>query len=245
VALSTVGDVVSLALRASGVLGVGQTANPQDIQDAFDLMNTLLTEWQINRWLVSDLVDVVAPSTGALSYTVGPAATFVTSAPRPDKIDAAFARLISTGKDTILFPFMSREGYDRAPFKSKVGDPFAYFYDATLGTTGTIFYAPVPSNLYSLHVSLKASLGQFVALSDTIALPRPYIVALLWNLADALIPVFQRPEQPSVTRNAQRSLQAMINSIVQVPQVVAPQPGNRGGIYSVTPPPGAAQPPGR
>lgn len=238
-ALSTVGDVIGLALRASGVLGVGQTANPQDTQDALDLMNTLLTEWQINRWLTQNLIDVTIASTAVAGYTVGPGAAFVTTAPRPDKIDAAFARFTKTGQDTILYPYMSREGYDRAPFKAKVGDPFGFFYDATLGTEGTIFFAPVISADYALHISVKNSLGQFTDVTDAISLPRPYIVALLWNLAADLRPVFQKPEDPNVTRRAQRSLAAMVNSIAQVPQVTTPAQGNRAGVFSVTPLPGA------
>lgn len=240
-ALSTVGDVIGLALRASGVLGVGQTANPQDTADALDLINTLLSEWQINRWLSQDLIDVTFASTAAGSYTVGPAGNFVTTSPRPDKIDAAFARFIATGEDTILYPYMSREGYDRARFKSKVGEPFGFFYDATLGTQGTIFFAPVISADYALHINLKNSLGQFAVVTDVITLPRPYIVALLWNLAADLRPVFQKPEDPNVTRRAARSLQAMVNSIAQVPQVTTPAQGNRAGVFSVTPIGGAPQ----
>jgi hypothetical protein len=241
-ALVTAGDVIASALRGAGVLGVGQTADPQDTQDGLDLMNTLLTEWQINRWLVSDLVELTTASSGAASYTVGPASNFVTPAPRPDKLDAAFVRLTSSGKDTYLYPFMSREGFDRVPFKGAQGDPLAYFYDATLGPAGTVFFAPIPSLSYSLHLNVKNSLGQFAATTDVINLPQPYIVALLWNLAADLRPYFQMQEDPQVTRRAATSLTAMVNSIAQVPQMVAPLPGNRGGIYSVTPPPQPSAP---
>lgn len=235
-ALSTAGDVINSALRAAGVVGVGQTALTTDVSDALDLMNTLLTEWQINRWLVYDLIDVSKTSTAAASYTVGPAGDFVTSAPRPDKIDAAFARLISTSADIILYPFMSREGYDRIISKSAAGTPAFFFYDPGLGTTGTIYFTPVPSTLYSLRLSVKSSLGQLASTAATIALPQPYIVALLWNLAAALRPYFQMDEDPQVTMRAQSSLMMMINSIAQVPQAVQPRPSDRAGIYSSMPP---------
>ncbi len=239
-ALITAGDVINSALRASGVVGVGQTALPVDISDALDLMNTLLSEWQINRWLVYPLVDVIKTSTAAVSYTVGPGGDFVFSDQRPDKLDAAFARLIATGEDTPLFPFMSREGYDRFPDKSAVGTPLTFFYDPVLGTTGTIYFAPVPNSTWSLHLNAKASLGQLAATTTTIALPRPYVVALLWNLAAALRPYFQMPEDPQVTARAQSSLLMMVNSIAQVPQVVAPITTSRAGIFSSMPPPGSA-----
>ncbi len=236
-ALSTIGDVINSALRASGVLGVGQTALPRDIADGLDLANTLLTEWQINRWLVYDLVDVAFTSTAAASYTVGPGGNFVTSAPRPDKIDAAYARLISSGKDTILYPFMAREGYDRVQNKSAVGDPCFFFYDPGLGTTGTIYFAPVPDVTFSLRLSVKSSLGQFAATTDTITLPQPYIVALLWNLAAAYRPYFQMDEDPQVSMRAQNSLLMMVNSIAQVPTAVQPAPATRAGVFSSLVPP--------
>lgn len=235
-ALSTAGDVINSALRASGVLGVGQTALTTDVSDALDLMNMLLTEWQINRWLVYDLIDVSFTSTGATSYTVGPGGNFVTSAPRPDKIDAAFARLTATGKDIILYPFMSREGYDRIIEKSAAGTPAFFFYDPGLGTTGTIYLSPVPAATYSLRLSVKSSLGQLASTATVIALPQPYIVALLWNLAAALRPYFQMDEDPQVSARAQSTLMMMVNSIAQVPQVVQPRPSDRAGIYSSMPP---------
>lgn len=231
-ALTTPAEVIDLALRASGVLGVGQTALAQDTTDAFDLLNLLLSEWQINRWLVWPLTDLALTSTAASSYTVGAAGDFVTPAPRPDKIDAAFARLISSGVDTVLYPFQSREGFDRVASKSAAGTPQFFFYDPGLGATGTIFFAPVPAVTYSLHLNFKASLGQFALTTETITLPRPYINAMVWNLALNLRPVFQMPDDPQLTVRAQRSLFMIVNSIAQVPQAVQPLPSPRAGVFS-------------
>lgn len=231
-ALTTPGEVIDLALRASGVLGVGQTALAQDVTDAFDILNLLLTEWQINRWLVWPLTDLALTSTAASSYTVGPAGSFVTASPRPDKIDAVYARLISSGEDTIMYPFMSREGFNRLTSKGTPGTPAFWFYDPGFGGTGTIFLAPVPSTLWSIHLNYKASLGQFVLTTETIVLPAPYINAMLWNLAVALRPVFQMPPDPSLEARAQRALFMMVNSIAQLPQAVQPVPALRHGSFS-------------
>jgi hypothetical protein len=236
VALSTAGDVIGLALRAAGVVGVGQAALPQDTSDALDLMNTLLIEWQINRWLAADLTDSVKVSTGVANYTVGVGGDFVTSltagTPRPDKIDSAVASLISTGAGTILYPYMSREGYQRVINKSLSGPPERFYYDAVLGPLGMIFFTPVPSNLYSLSISFKPVLIQLTDLAETIPFPPPYIVALLWNLAADLRPAFQKAEDPQVTARAARSLLAIGGSVAQVPNAVTPLPSPRAGIFS-------------
>jgi hypothetical protein len=232
-----VSALLRFALLNSGAISLSQTIYAEDLDNALNILTNMLAEWQVNRWLVSDLVDVAVTSTAAPSYTVGPAGTFVFADQRPDRIDAAFARLISTGADTPLYPFMSREGYDRTPNKSAIGAPFGFYYDPGLGATGTLYFVPVPDTTWSLHANAKASLGLITAISQTISLPAPYIAALNWGIAAALRSTYELPDDPGITGRATAALQAMINSIAQVPQVVAPAPGNRGGIYSVMPPP--------
>lgn len=231
-ALSTPLDIIKLALKVSGVNGVGQGPSDEDVNDAFDILNSILSEWQISRWSVYDLVDVSLTSTAALSYTVGPTGDFVFPGQRPDKIDAAFARLIATGADSYLYPFMSREGYDRVPVKSAPGIPESFFYDAANGPVGTIFIYPVPPATYSLHVQAKASLGQFAALTDTVTLPRPYVTAMLWELAVAMRPLFQMEPDAVITAKAVNAMRVLGGSIAQVPQVVQAAPSNRAGVYS-------------
>lgn len=231
-ALNTAGDLISLAFKASMILGVGQTPSAEDSNDALNVLNLLLSEWQLNRWVVYDLVETVLSSTAETSYSVGPSADFNTSSPRPDKIDAAFARLISTGEDYPLFPFMSREGYDKVANKSLAGIPYSYFYDPGLSTTGTIYFYPVPADTYELHINSKASLGQLDALTSSLTLPAPYTNALLWNLAANLRPMYGLPADQTVALRAQATLSSLINSIAQVPQAVQPLATQRAGIFS-------------
>lgn len=234
--LATPLDLISLALRTSGAIGVGQTPLSEDTTDAFDILNTILSEWQLNRWLASDLIEVSHVSTGAQSYTVGPTGTFVVTGQRPDKIDSAYATplQVPTIDDLFLWPFASREGYDRVAKKTATGIPVSYFYDAGLGTNGTIYFTPIPSSSYLLYINCKANLGQFTALNQTITLPKPYITALLWNLSAQLRPIYQLPDDPQITARAAASLQTLINSIAQVPTVTTPTPANRAGIFSTT-----------
>lgn len=229
-------DIINLALKTSGIVGVGQTPSDEDANDCFTILNNLISEWQVNRWLVSDLIELTLTSTAAASYTVGPTGDFETASYRPDKIDAAFARLTSSGADTPLLPFMSREGYDRISAKASTGAPEAYFYDPAMSNgNGSIYVYPVPPTTYELHLNVKASLTQFATLTDTITLPAQYLNALQWNLAADIRPLYQLPSDPDVSFRAQRSLMAIVNSIAQVPQAVQPTPSNRAGIYSAMP----------
>lgn len=234
--ITTPVDLISLCLRTAGVIGIGQTADPEDVSDCFIILNTILSEWQVQRWYIQPLIDLAVTSTAAVSYSVGPGGNFDTlpGSTRPDRIDAVFATF-TDGTDQLLLPFMSREGYDRVVDKTLIGAPESYFYDPSFGAFGNLYLYPVPSSSYTIHVNCKASLGQFTGLTEQITLPAVYLNALQWNLSSDIRPLYQLPEDPQITQRAARSLQALINSTAQVPQVVTPRTGNRGGAYAQFP----------
>lgn len=66
------GDLCNAAMRNSGRLGLGQTAQAQDIADVWGAGQMMLQEWQQKRWLIYHLVTYSLISTGAQSYTFGP-----------------------------------------------------------------------------------------------------------------------------------------------------------------------------
>lgn len=59
-------------MQNSGRLGVGQTANAEDMVKVWGVLQMMLQEWQQKRWLVYHLVTYTVVSTGAQSYTFGP-----------------------------------------------------------------------------------------------------------------------------------------------------------------------------
>jgi hypothetical protein len=98
--LNTPQSLITFALKAAGVLGVGQSALAEDNSDTFDTLNAMLGQWQQKRWMIWHLVDVAFTSTGAQSYSVGPGGNFnVFSA--PSRLEAAFFRQISSQSNQI------------------------------------------------------------------------------------------------------------------------------------------------
>jgi len=90
-----VSDLVGLALEQLGVGVGGQNADPQGMNSGVMHLNMMLAQWQRRRWLVPNLVDTFCMSTGASSYTVGDGQQF-DIAGRPDRIQAAYARLATS-----------------------------------------------------------------------------------------------------------------------------------------------------
>lgn len=234
--MTTAADIIALALKDGGIVGVGQTALAEDTNDAFTRLNWMLSQWQRKRWLVYHLIDVFTNSTGALSYSVGPAGAFNT--PRPDRIESAFARqLIPSGQQRVDYPLQilqSREDYNLISLKSMGTWPSVVFYDSAY-PLGFLYIWPLPAaSQFELHISLKQPLTQFGNLADEINLPPEYIPALSHNLAARLRPAYQMPPDPSITALALDSLNVLRGSNAQIPSLRMPNAlVGRGRSYNV------------
>lgn len=234
--MTTPAEIVALALKHSGVIGAGQTAGPEDTNDAFTLMNMMLSQWNRKRWLVYHLIDVYAVSTGAESYSVGPAQAFNT--PRPDRIESAFARqILPSTSHQIDYPLtilQSREDYNLITLKTMGTWPSLVFYDSGF-PLGTLKFWPLPAaGQFELHVSLKAPLTQFASLAQEIVLPPEYIPTLFYNLAARLRPAYQLGPDPTVTAMAKDSLNVIRGANAQIATMRMPNAVvGRGRAYNV------------
>ena len=232
--ITTAGDLIKLALKDCGVIGVGQTPLAEDTNDALMRLNAMIGQWNRRRWLVYHLVDLVNTSTGAQSYTVGPAGDFAVSA-RPDQIEAAFARQIvsATSPNQIDYPLQwipSRESYNQIALKQLQSFPSYFFYDAAY-PLGRVYFYPVPQNVFELHITIKDTLAAFPSLTTQINLPAEYHEALLYNLGARLRVAYQLPPDPSIVALATSSLNTIRNANAQVGILNMPKGLQPGGAH--------------
>lgn len=233
--MATVGDIVTLALKKSGALGVGQSALAEDTTDAFNEANYLLAQWNRKRWIVYHLIDTAKTSTGAQSYTVAPGGDF--SIVRPDRLEFGYFRLLnSTGQNQVDYSVKilpSREDYSRIALKSLETWPSYVFLDSNY-PTGNVYFWPIPpANLYELHIVTKDVLTAFTSLAQTINLPPEYEMALLYNLAVRLRVSYQMPPDPALIALAQDALNVLRGANTQIPKLRLPSSLIRGGLYNI------------
>ncbi len=233
--MTTPNDIISLALKTSGVLGVGQPASAEDSNDSFTVLNFMLAQWNRKRWLVYHLVDVAKTSTGAQSYTVGPGGDYNVTV-RPDRLEAAFFRqVVPSQPNQIDYPLEiieARETYNNIALKTLQSFPSYIFYDAAY-PLGSIYPWPIPqANLYAVHITLKMVLAQFTSLAQTIVLPDEYMAAIMYNLAVRLRPMYQMPPDPSLVALAKDALNVIRNANTQIPRLTMPTDLIRPGIYN-------------
>lgn len=164
--MTTARDIITLALKETGVLGIGQTALPEDINDGFTLFMRMLAQWQVKRWLVPGLTDISAVSNGAISNTIGPGQFY--NAMRPDKILAGYFKQLGTGNPISvsypLLPIWSYEDYARLALKNLQSFPQYFFYDGAY-PNGNVYIFPVPSNQYEIHLIVKLPIKQETTIS--------------------------------------------------------------------------------
>lgn len=233
--MTTALDIINLALFDSGVIGTGQTASAQDANNALVRLNYMVSEWQDQRWLVYHLVDVSKVSTGAQSYTVGPAGDY-NVVERPDRLEAAFFRqLVQSQPNQIDYPLellQSREDYNNIALKQLASFPQCIFYDSDY-PLGRIYPWPVPqADIYEVHLSLKAILSNFAALNSVINLPKVYFNALHWNLALRLREAYDLPPKPMTIQLAKKALNVIRGANAQIARLVMPMDLVRPGIYN-------------
>ena len=247
-------DIITQALKEVGALGVGQTAHPTDVNDAFLKLNWMLSQWQRKRYLIYHLVEFSFVSTGAQCYSFGQGGNFAYSqigdfnadfngdfssssgisvpTDRPAKIESAFIRQLSGAVDYPLTLISSKEDYDKIALKTLSSWPSFLYYDAGW-PLGWLYPWPVPlANIYELHISVVAQLNQFSSLTQTIYLPPEYFAAIFYNLAVRLYGSYQTQPNPITVAMAKESLNVLRMSNSRIANLRMPVDLVRPGVYN-------------
>lgn len=236
----TANDMCLLALKNASLLGVGQSPNPTDLTDVFNLLNGMLGIWSRKRWLIWHLLDIsVATDDGKRAYTIGPGGDY--DFPRPDRLESAYFRQFITTQGAtggpVDFPLQileSMEDYAQIALKFLQSWPQAVFYDAVV-PLGQILPVPIPNVINSeLHVLIKDTLNQFPTLSTPCNLPPEYFEAIWSNLAIRVAAAFPGANINEFTAGiAKASLATIRGANAQVPRLRMPTGMVRPPLYNI------------
>lgn len=240
-----VGDLIAYSLRVAGVLGVGQTALPQDTADATTALVNMLTQWRQKRWLVFRLDNVTFPLTpGKGNYTVGPAnwppGSATPNTPdviangnfRPAGIESAYLRQVwggAPGSYPIDFPvrkMRSRQEFDAIALKQLLSWPGAYYYDPTI-PNGTVMIWPIPTQaFFEFYVAFQQAIdlapeaGAAIEL-DTF-LPAETNEAIVYNLAVRLMVNYRLPMDQGIVAAAKQGVNTLRQANTQISPLQMP-----------------------
>lgn len=229
--MTTPVELINLALKKVGVLGIGQTASAEDINDAFDELNMMMAQWAVKRNLVHQILDVSFPANGSQTYTVGPGGNF--NVFRPSRLQGAYCRQLAANPiDYPLEVLKSQTDYGRITTKTMGSMPSCVYYDPAY-PLGVLHVWPVPSNGYEIHLQVLATLPQFASPYEDILLPAEYKEALMYNLAGRLYPSYGVAENQTVIKLAAASLATIRMANTQTGQLYMPAGLVRSGTYNV------------
>lgn len=229
--INTVGDLLNTVLKASGILGVGQAAVPDDLTTGVDLLRAMIAQWQKKRWLVFVEQTVsVASSTGAMTYSIGPGCDFNVNG-RPDHIARAYIRIIpGVPPNLVDIPIEvmdAREDYEMISIKSLQTMPAAVFYESGY-PTGQVYFWPVPpAAMYGLYLTLKLPLPVYISTADPLNLPDEYIEALLWSMCVRMQMSYGLQARPDHVAASRQAINTLRQANAQIPQLAVPAPVGR------------------
>lgn len=157
--MSTARTLCTDSLLEAGVLGVGQTALDQDINDAFNRLQRMIAVWQKNRWLVPSLQDIQITANGSKFYTVGLGGD-INIIP-PSDVKGGYVIQRNTGQTPVSLPLkkiFSYENYIQITVKDLVSLPTRFFYDNAY-PIAKLYPWPIANSQYELHFIIQNRLG--------------------------------------------------------------------------------------
>lgn len=238
-------DLISFSLRVAGVLGVGQSALPQDTADATTALVNMLKQWRQKRWLVFRLDNVTFPLTvGKGNYTVGPQywppGTTTANTPdvivsgnyRPAGIESWYLRQVwggAPGSFPIDFPvrkMRSRQEFDAIALKGLLSWPGAFYYDPTI-PNGTLMIWPIPMQVFfefyaafQQAIDIGPEAGAATELDDY--LPAETEEAIIYNLALRLMINYRLPMDQGIVAAAKQGVNTLRQANTQISPLQMP-----------------------
>lgn len=186
----TVRDLIAKAFVTARIFGVSEPIPTNEAADAFDLLNGILEQGNLDKLLSyyeTEIVFSMIPN--KLSYTIGPASSAPdVTAVRPVEILSAFSR-----RNNIDLPMRvshQKADYDQIRLKtlSIAGWEEFVYYQASFPAGVCYFYMQPKDGISEVHLTVKSDLTAFVSLDDTVSMPPGYRTWLQYKLASRLSP---------------------------------------------------------
>lgn len=194
--VKTVRQVVTQAMRKSGILAFGEDAESDDADAVRDELEIMLKGWQnagYNLWTKT-----------AMSLTLTTAAAYTLDPVRPLRILSA--RLKRNGTE-IPMEQMTRDEYDSLPVKTTTGQPTQFYYDRQ--REAARFYVwPVLSSASgeTVEITYDRELEDIASLSDAIDVPGEWLDAVVYNLAARIGETVPSERTPAIMARARQLL---------------------------------------
>lgn len=224
-------DVVTDAMIEIGMLAPGEVPDSESGQWAFRKLNYLIDEWQAQAGKVYSYQYTVYTLVAGLSpHTIGPSAnaTFLTdNVPRPSRLESAALLLnVSPGQVDQLMNIRDHDWWAMQQVKQiETNVPTDVYYDPT-SPDGSLYFWPVPNSQAQVRLQFWNIISQFTAITDPLGgpsgpgtLPQAYRAALMYTLAERLVPGSGRSAPPELHSQATYARAALFSNNAKSPRM--------------------------
>lgn len=187
----TVRDLLVKSMKTIHVLAAGEAMTDEEATDAFDVLNGVIEQSNIDKLTSYYQTDLVIPLvSNQVSYTIGPASSSPdVTATRPVEILSAFAR-----RGNIDLPIFvgSKQDYNLVSKKdiTIAAWEMMCYYEAQF-PKGRLYLFPVPlDTLTTVYLTVNNAIAPFVTLDDLVSFPPGYRTWLQYKTAMRLAPEY-------------------------------------------------------
>jgi len=224
--MTTAAQIIDRSMRLLGALEPGETSTDDEYANGLIAVNGMLGSWNNERLMCYALREESLSYTAAVSATIGPTGTLVTT--RPVEVVQAW---VVDGSNSYPVLMISDEEYGAIVDKASTSTwPTKANYKASM-PDGTIYFYPVPSAAGTMSLLTRTPLVAFAAITDTVSLPPGWEDALTYNLAVRLAPEIQVP-LPQEVLGLARAIKADLKRMNSKPMKAYTELANLVGRHS-------------
>lgn len=204
--VTTVYDLLRLALQTAGAIGQNENPSADEAQDAIMILNDMMDSWSIQKSFVYTVQRTVftIPSLKQI-YTLGPGGDF--NAPRPVRIEEVYVQLIGSGDTTELpVDVVDYDQWAEITVKGTASEITRTMWPDYQYPMINCSMWPVPNATQNFVFYMWQLLSQFTTINQTISLPQGYRRAIRYNLAVELFMSYGEDVPPSIQKIADDSM---------------------------------------
>jgi hypothetical protein len=177
--------LIKYAMKDAGLLAKGQEPSSLDYAENMNRLNDLINTWQLTGIKLFLLQDIsVTPVVGTQTYTFGPGGEVDMTKPLRI-IDAYYTDASAVNRPLTSIAY---QDWNRLSARTEVGSTNQYFVDKRVATLEVSVWPSPDTNtaLGTFHFICQTQATNFVSITDTMAFPSEWAMALRWGLADEI-----------------------------------------------------------
>lgn len=209
--MRTVRELLERALKKIQVYDVGETTDPEDINNALEVFQDLIAEFSGGLIVPQTVTEYFSMVASQSSYTIGESGSPDKNTQRPEKIIDAFVRSSNYDYPVVIIDI---ESYNSIVSKSSTASRPEYLHYNPTTPNGTIYLYPTPSSTDSLYITSIKSLSEPTSLTedvlDDVEIPRNYHNPLAWLIAIELCPEYGKVVTPIMANKAERAISELM-----------------------------------